>query len=148
MKTNQAWGWLVAGVLAAGLNASYHDGGLQWAHRVADRMERGSAEVFALASSQAGQLLADKKLVKVRHENTSCPLASTWARVQSTVAGSRGEFDGFEAMSARQETQLAKFEAKRARIEARIAAAQIAHFRIANAAFGQVSVKANPVPVI
>ncbi len=52
MKTQmtQAWGWLTAGVLAAGLNASYHDGGLQWAHQVADRVEHGSAAVLALAS--------------------------------------------------------------------------------------------------
>ena len=42
MKMTQAWGWLVAAVLAAGLNASYHDGGLQWAHQIADRVEQRS----------------------------------------------------------------------------------------------------------
>ncbi len=49
-KMTQAWGWLVAAVLAAGLNASYHNGGLQWAHEVAERLDHGSTAALALAS--------------------------------------------------------------------------------------------------
>jgi hypothetical protein len=62
MKT-QAWGWLAAGVLAAGLNASYHDGGLQWLHQAVDQVEHGSAAVLALAGGHADLFLAEARLV-------------------------------------------------------------------------------------
>ena len=65
MKT-QAWGWLIAGVLAAGLNASYHDGGLQWAHEVAERVGHGSSAVLALASGNAERFLSEAQLVAAR----------------------------------------------------------------------------------
>jgi hypothetical protein len=62
MKT-QAWGWLAAAALAAGLNASYHDGGLQWVHQAVDQVEHGSAAVLALAAGHADQFLAEARLV-------------------------------------------------------------------------------------
>jgi hypothetical protein len=62
MKT-QAWGWLAAAVVAAGLNASYHDGGLQWAHRVTNRIEHRTAAVVALATGHADRFLAEAKWV-------------------------------------------------------------------------------------
>jgi hypothetical protein len=62
MKT-QAWGWLAMAVLAAGLNASYHDGGLQWLHRAVDQMEHSSAAVLALAAGHTDQFLAEARLV-------------------------------------------------------------------------------------
>ena len=124
----QAWGWLAAGVLAAGLNASYHEGGLQWAHLIADRVEHNSAAVLALASGRANQFLAEARLLTARNETASCPLAR--ARVQSMIAQSPS--GGFEVISAREEAQLARFEANRARMEAQIAA-QTAHIRIATA---------------
>jgi hypothetical protein len=37
MRTNNAWYWLTAGVLALGLNGAYQDGQLGWAHGLADR---------------------------------------------------------------------------------------------------------------
>lgn len=52
MKTTQAWGWLAAGVLAAGLNASYHDGGLPVAHEVVSRLEHRSEVLLTLASAR------------------------------------------------------------------------------------------------
>ena len=64
MKTTQAWGWLAAGVLAAGLNAAYHDGGLEWAHRIADRVQHGSAAVVALAGGRADQFVAAGRAVE------------------------------------------------------------------------------------
>ncbi len=66
-QMTQAWAWLTAGVLAAGLNASYHDGGLEWAHQVADRVEHGSAAVLALASGRADQVLSQAQLLTARN---------------------------------------------------------------------------------
>jgi hypothetical protein len=149
MKMTQAWGWLTAGVLAAGLNASYHDGGLQWAHQVADRIEHGSAAALALASGRADQFLTEARLLTVRDETASCRLATTMARVQSRIDQSRMDRSqaGWDVMSAREQAQLARLEANRARMEAQIAA-QTAHFRIATAVFAPVDFKAIPAPVV
>ena len=152
MKTSQAWGWLAAGVLAAGLNAQYHDGGLQWAHRVANRFEQNSSRVLATASGQAGQLLAEARLLTARNETASCPLATLLERVQNTFGRShrqfnQRQFDDSEEISAQREVKLARFEATRDRMEAQIAAAQ-AHFRIASANFAPIAIKAIPAPVI
>jgi hypothetical protein len=62
MKT-QAWGWLATAVVAAGLNASYHDGGLRWLHQAVDEMEHSSAAVVALAAGHTDQFLAEARLV-------------------------------------------------------------------------------------
>jgi hypothetical protein len=141
-------------VLAAGLNAGYHDGGLQWAHRVADRVERHSAAVLALASGGAERLVSETRLLAARDETASCRLATAMARVQTRIAQSRfaeSEFAqtqaGLDAMTAREEAQAARFEANRARIEARIAA-RTAHIRIATAVFTPISVKAMAAPVV
>jgi len=46
MRSEKAWYWLAAGVLALGLNGAYQDGQLGWAHclagRAADLLERAS----------------------------------------------------------------------------------------------------------
>ena len=133
MKTNQAWGWLAAGVLAAGLNASYYDGGLQWVHRVADRVGRNSAAVVAAASGRADQFLSEARLLTARTQTASCPLSTAMALVQRRIARSEAGLDG---MSAREEAQLARLEASRARIEA-----QTARIRIPEAAFSPVVVR-------
>ncbi len=151
MKTQmtQAWGWLTAGVLAAGLNASYHDGGLQWAHQVADRVEHGSAAVLALASGRADQFLTEARLLTTHDETASCRWATTLARVQTILDQSKIDRSHarFDVMSARQEAQLAKLEANRARMEAQIAV-QTAHLRIATASFAPVAFKSIPAPVV
>jgi len=149
MKTNQAWGWLAAGVLAAGLNASYHDGGLPWAHQIADRVEHNSAAVLALASGGAERFVSETRLLAARDETASCRLATTMARVETRIAQSRiaESQAGFDAMTAREEAQAARFEANRARIEAQIAA-RTAHIRIATDVFTPISVKAIPAPVV
>lgn len=155
----QAWGWLAAGVLAAGLNASYHQGGLEWAHQVADRVEQNSAAVLALALGSADRVVSETRLLAARDETASCRLATALARVQTRIAQSRiAETNfaqtriaqtqaGFDAMTAREEAQAARFEANRARMEARIAA-QTTHIRIATAAFVPICVKAIPAPVV
>lgn len=144
MKMTQAWGWLVAAVLAAGLNASYHNGGLQWAHEIADRVEQGSTAVLAQASGHADQPLAEAHLMTARTETASCPFATTMTQV---ARSSETSVERFDVMSAREEAQLARLEANRARIEARVAA-QAAHIRIATAGFGPIDVRAIPAPVI
>jgi hypothetical protein len=151
MKTQmtQAWGWLAAGVLAAGLNASYHDGGLQWAHQVADRMQHDSAAVLALASARADRFLAEARLLTARNETASCRWATMRDRVQSRIGQSMIDRSqaGWDVMSAHEEAQLARLEANRARMEAQIAA-QTAHIRIAMADFDPVAFKAIPAPVV
>src|SRR5271167_3986018 len=87
MKMTQAWGWLVAGVLAAGLNASYHNGGLQWAHQaveqIASQAEYRSEAVLALASGNAQRFMAASRTLTARNETASCQLATSMARVQT-----------------------------------------------------------------
>ena len=148
-QITQAWGWLTAAVLAAGLNASYHDGGLQWAHQVAERVEHGSAAVLALASGRADQFLTEARLLTARDETASCPWATMRDRVQSRIDQSMIDRSqaGWDVMSAREEAQLGRLEANRARMEARIAA-QTAHVRIAMADFDPLAFKAIPAPVV
>src|SRR5579862_8961311 len=101
MKTNQAWGWLAAGVLAAGLNASYHDGGLQWAHRIADRVSDQSETVLALASGRASVFLAEARMIGAQEKSESCPWSRAVTRVESRIDRSQSRFDRFEAISER-----------------------------------------------
>ncbi len=119
MKT-QAWGWLAVGVMAAGLNASYHDGGMEWAHRIADRVEHNTNAVLALATGHADRFLAEANLVKTRETPSSCRLAMAVAPVQAGLAWSDVELDRFQAMSDREQARLARFEAKRERMEAHL----------------------------
>jgi hypothetical protein len=138
MKTTQGLGWLAAGVLALGLNGFYHDGGLELAHRVADRISARSEAVVAMASERADYLLARAETVSARGETQSCRLNSAverlqakFARTQTRVADLESaradkEFARFEAMSDRQRAQMERLEANRARIEE-----QAVHFRFA-----------------
>jgi len=137
MKT-QAWGWLVAAVLAAGLNASYHDGGLEWAHQIAGSVEHSSTAVLALATGHADRFLAEAQILGARQETASCPLSTALARIQTRIARSRkgtdnfgadnfaDDFNGsFDVMSSREEAAMAKIEADRARLEAEVGRMQI-----------------------
>lgn len=133
MKT-QAWGWLTAAVLAAGLNASYHDGGLQWAHRIVGGVEHNAAAVLALASGNADQFLMEARYVAAHHETPSCPFEAARAQVEASMAESRAQFDRFDAVSVRQQAQLARLEANRARIEAQLAA-RAARLHLATVSF-------------
>ena len=147
MKT-QAWGWLVAAVLAAGLNASYHDGGLEWAHRIAGSVEHSSNAVLALATGHADRFLAEAQILGARQETASCPLSTALARIQTRIARSRmgadnlaDNFnDSFEVMSAREEASMARIEANRARIEA-----EVARIRVPAADFAPVMVSMRKV---
>jgi hypothetical protein len=148
MKT-QAWGWLAAAVVAAGLNASYHDGGLEWAHRVANQIEYNSAAVLALASGRADQFLTEARLATAREETASCRWTTALPRVQNRIAHRENEFARVQAMSNREEAQLARLEANRARIEA-LVAAKTARIRIPAVAFNPVvySVSDMKIPLV
>jgi hypothetical protein len=128
MKTTQAWGWLTAGVLALGLNGFYHDGGAEWAHRLADRVVYSSGAVIALASGEADQFLEQAKMVVVRDDTPSCPLSTALASIQARMAWTDARLAHFDAMSAREEAQLAQVEANRVRIEAMAAQSEFATF--------------------
>ena len=136
MKT-QAWGWLAAAVLAAGLNSSYHEGGMQWAHEIANRVGHNTGAVLALATGRADQFLAEARMLNVGREQPQCPLAAAMAEVQSSFDQPNAGIDRFEAMSAREQARLARFEANRARMEARIQA-KLARVRFVDANFSPV----------
>jgi len=134
MKT-QAWGWLTAAVLAAGLNSSYHNGGLQWAHEVVDRVQHNSSAVLALATGRTDRFLAEARIVKAQGQ-AKCPLASALAESQDSLEQQQEwQIERVQAMSDRQQEQLARFEQNRARIEARVQA------RLARVQFNPVIVQ-------
>ena len=115
----------MAAVLAAGLNASYHDGGLQWAHEVVDRVSYHAGAVMALATGHADQFLSEARGLTARSETRSCPLAAALARVEGRMDAPQAEFAQFEVMSARERAALARLEANRARIEVEVASMRI-----------------------
>jgi hypothetical protein len=121
----QAWGWLMAAVMAAGLNASYHDGGFRWAHQFVSRVQHNSVAVLALATGRADQFLLEAQLIKPRHEERSCRFAAAMTRVQDKVVPAQARSDQFEAISdlmpASEAAQLGRREANRARLEVKIA---------------------------
>lgn len=124
-------------MLAAGLNASYHDGGLEWAHRIASSVEHSSNAVLALATGHADRFLAEAQVLAARQEAASCPLSATLARVQTRIAQTQTRIararsradrfdaerfnDSFEVMSAREGAEMARIEADGSRIEAEVA---------------------------
>ena len=126
MKT-QAWGWLAVAVLAAGLNSSYHNGGLEWAHRVAGRVQHNSNAVLALATGNMDRFLAEAQLVSAQNSH-SCPFSAALAAVRQSIAPVHSEQERFEAMTAREEAALARMEAHRARMEAQMARLSMANF--------------------
>jgi hypothetical protein len=148
MKSSQAWGWLMAGVLAAGLNASYHEGGLQWAHQIADRVasqvEHGSAAVAALAGGLPEQFLTEARLLTARNETASCPLNRAWERMETRLAArNQMGLAHLDAMSAQEQARLDRLEASRERMAARIEArvdAETARIRVPAVAFNSMVV--------
>ena len=119
MKT-QAWGWLATAVLAAGLNAGYHDGGFEWAHRIVGRVGHSTSAVLALATGRADQFLTEARIIAAQRQSSSCPLKAALAEMQAALAPGETNVAEFEQMTARREAQLAKIEAKRARLETRL----------------------------
>jgi hypothetical protein len=126
MKT-QAWGWLATAVLAAGLNSSYHNGGLEWAHQIADRVQHNTNAVLALATGNADRFLAEAQMASAQNSQ-SCPFSAALAAVRRSIAPMHSEQERFEAMTAREEAALARLEAHRARMEAQMVRLNMANF--------------------
>jgi len=124
---SQAWGWLATAVLAAGLNSSYHNGGLQWIHEVGDRVQHNSNAVFALATGRADQFLAEAQLASAQ-SSPSCPMTAALAAVRHSIAPAHTDQELVEAMTAREESAMARLEAKRARMETQLARLNMANF--------------------
>ena len=116
----QAWGWLATAVLAAGLNAGYHDGGFQWVHRIVGRVRHSTSAVLALATGRADQFLAEARIIAAERHSSSCPLTEAAAEIQAALAPGQTNFAEFRQMTVRREAQLARIEARRARLEARL----------------------------
>jgi hypothetical protein len=150
----QASGWLIAGVMALGLNGFYHDGGFAWAHRAIAEFEHNTTAVLALASGRADEFLAEVKPVVVHQESASCPIATAFARVQTKVARMQTEFahtqlaqvapaqtyqvnldrllaaqvvasDRLQEMSDRRQAAIERAQAKQVEVQARIAAKMV-----------------------
>jgi hypothetical protein len=138
MKT-QAWGWLVAGVVALGLNGYYQDGGAPWAHQIVERMSHDTQAVIALATGHADRLLAEARLASAQRESESCPWATTTSRIQARMDRAQAEVN---AMSARRQAQLDRFQAQRNRMEAQRAQieSQIARMHVPAMTFTSVDV--------
>ncbi len=116
----QAFGWLAAGVLAAGLNASYHNGGLEWVHRIADKVSYNTNAVLALATGNADRLYNEARRARGREANSSCRLSLAMARVQNAIPLSNIAFAQFDRISDRQKAQLDRLSARGVQMEARL----------------------------
>jgi len=147
MKQNQAWGWLVAAVMAAGLNASYHNGDLQWLHRAAEQTKHRTLAVLALASGRADQFLAQAEILAA-HEQAESRLAVAMTPVQAEPAISEASAVRVEALVACKELQRARIEIQQARMQARIQAnavrIQTAQVKL-NRAFNPLPIAFNPM---
>jgi len=107
-------------VLAAGLNAGYHDGGFRWAHRIVGRVGHSTSAVLALATGRADRFLTEARIMAAHQRSSSCPLEAAAVEMQAALAPAETNLAEFRQMTARQEAQLAKIEAKRARLETRL----------------------------
>jgi hypothetical protein len=157
MKT-KAWGWLTAAVLAAALNSSYHNGGLQWAHEIAERVEHNTGAVLALATGRADQFLAEARMLNadrtiasaMKTEASRCPFARTTSDLQNSFDRSQDQFqfklDRFQALSDREQARLERLAAKRERIENQVRA-KLAQVRIPEVNFTPVVVRVPEVHV-
>jgi hypothetical protein len=126
MKT-QAWGWLATAVLAAGLNSSYHNGGLEWLHDATDRVQHNTSAVLALATGRADRFLAEAQLASAQ-SSSSCPVSAALAAVRRSIAPVRAEQERFEAMTSRREEALARLEAKHADFQYQFVRLNMANF--------------------
>lgn len=154
----QALGWLAAGVLAAGLNSSYHNGGLEWAHRIADRVGHESNAVLALATGNADRFysearLQEARLARVGEENSSpCRLSLAMAKVQDAVPLSTVTFaqsEGWtEQLTDREQAQLDRQAARRARMQAQSARIEIPEIEVPEIQIPEIQVPAVRVPAV
>ena len=126
-KMTQAWIWLSAGVLAAGLNAVYHDGGAaqmreiacRIADRVVNRVIDNSERVVARTADRADHLLTLARLTVREDESVPCRYKAVVPTLQARLDGQRdAEIARVNLLVAHKQAQLARVEADRDRVEA------------------------------
>ncbi len=103
MKMSQAYAWLAAGVLAAGLNASYHDGGLQRVHEMVDQVEHSSTAVLTLARLQTR--LLQSELAKAGFANTEF---GETGFAKAELAKTQTGFDRLQAIADREQARITR----------------------------------------
>ena len=85
MRSEKAWYWLTAGVLALGLNGAYQDGHLGWAHSLVDR----TASVLARASDRSMNLVTMAEIMLGRIPEASGRTEVALQRVQNKIVCER-----------------------------------------------------------
>ena len=109
MRTDKAWYWLAAGVLALGLNGAYQDGQMGWAHVLVDRAA-ASVERLAL-SGQHFVAMAEVMLGREPHAFANTQAAIE--RVQERIACNRIAQAQSHMATARVREQLAEANVQR-----------------------------------
>ena len=110
MRSEKAWYWLTAGVLALGLNGAYQDGQLGWAHSLVDR----TASVVARASDRSMNLVTMAEIMLGRIPEASDRTEVALQRVQNKIVCERVAKAQRQIAMAQVRKQLAeaKLEAK------------------------------------
>ena len=85
MRTDKAWYWLAAGVLALGLNGAYQDGQLGWAHVLADR----AAAAVERATIRGQHFVATAEFMLGREPKSFGPSEATIERIQNRIVCDR-----------------------------------------------------------
>ena len=103
MRSEKAWVWLTAGVLALGLNGAYQDGQFAWAHHLADR----SAAFVQQAQDQSCRFLAMAELM-LGHDH------ATIARAQDRLAQMQDRLSRQQMDRMQRQIEAAQFKIARA----------------------------------
>jgi len=109
MRTEKAWYWLAAGVLALGLNGAYQDGQLVWAHVLVDRAA-ASVERVALRGQH---FVAMAEVMLGREPHALAHTEAALERVQERMACDRIAQAQRHMAMARVREQLAQAKMQR-----------------------------------
>jgi len=107
MRSEKAWYWLTAGVLALGLNGAYQDGQLKWMHCLTDR----TAALVDRVSERGLRLVSMAELMLGSNPETYGRTEAAIQRIQAKVVCDR---------VARAQRQIAMVEVRKQLAEARL----------------------------
>jgi hypothetical protein len=132
---NKAWYWLVAGVLALGLNGYYQDGGLRPLHELAEHTTIALADAraqFRQVATLAEVTLAER--AQARYERPVPAVVAVTpevipAEAQAQLAQLQGRLGAME--SARAQTRMARFQEMMVRRELHRAQVELQNVRLA-----------------
>ena len=85
MRSDKAWYWLAAGVLALGLNGAYQDGQIDWAHCLAGR----AASLFQRVSDQGLRAITMAEVILGRNPGSFGRTQAVLQRVESKLVCQR-----------------------------------------------------------